>query len=146
MEKEYLSDEIYNMIYSKVPRICVDLLILNTKGVLLTRRAIPPEKGMWHIPGGRIFFKESINEAIQRISKKELGIEVKPEKLLGFMEFKDEDGGKKHSISLVFLCEIQSGEIKLNHESDDFLFSKQIPENTLIEHERFLRDYLILNN
>jgi ADP-ribose pyrophosphatase YjhB (NUDIX family) len=146
MEQGYLSDEIYNLVYSKVPRICVDLLISNSEGILLTRRAISPEKGKWHLPGGRILFRESINESIERIAKRELNLNVNIKELLGFMEFKEEDGGTKHSISLVFLCEIKSGEVKLNHESDDFIFSRQIPENTLIEHGRFLRDYLTLNN
>ncbi|GAI66384.1 unnamed protein product, partial [marine sediment metagenome] len=64
-------------IYRKVPRAAVDVIVVSKKGFLLTKRAIPPFKGMWHIPGGTILFMESVKHAINRITKEELGIKLK---------------------------------------------------------------------
>ena len=66
--KEFLS------IYRKVPRLCVDLVVKNKNGVLLTKRDIKPSKGMWHIPGGTILYDESVKDAIKRVAKEETGL------------------------------------------------------------------------
>ena len=44
-------------IYHKVPRAAVDIVIKSNNGWLLTKRALPPYEGMWHIPGGTIFLR-----------------------------------------------------------------------------------------
>lgn len=101
----WLSESDYNFIYSRAPRICVDLVIKTRKGIFLTKRDIQPYKGKWHLPGGRVRFRESIETAIDRIAKQEIGSPVVIKKLLGFMEFPREvqDCNKRHSISLAFL-------------------------------------------
>lgn len=110
-----LSKKEYNNIYSKVPRICVDLVIKSRAGVLLIKRDIQPYRNKWHLPGGRILFRETIDDAIQRIAKKEIGCSVTIKKQVGAMEFLKEvqDGNKRHSVSIVFLVEpngISNGE------------------------------------
>ena len=101
----YLTDKQYDAVYSVAPRVCVDLIIKTHNGVHLIRRDIQPYKGKYHLPGGRVRFRESIASAIQRIAKTELGIKVKIESLIGYIEFPREvQGGKKrHSISLAFV-------------------------------------------
>jgi len=42
--------EEFMAIYHKVPLAVVDVIINSKDGILLTKRAIPPFKGMWHIP------------------------------------------------------------------------------------------------
>jgi len=44
-EKVRLTNEEFMLIYSKVPRICVDLMIETKKGILFTKRTIGPYKG-----------------------------------------------------------------------------------------------------
>ncbi|MFH1840839.1 MAG: NUDIX domain-containing protein [Candidatus Shapirobacteria bacterium] len=85
-------------IYHKVPRATVDIVINSKDGILLTKRAIPPFKGMWHIPGGTILFKEPILYAIDRIARDELGIKVEVIKHLGVSECFD-DGGR-HAVRM----------------------------------------------
>jgi hypothetical protein len=47
-----LTDEQYGLIYSKVPRPAVDIIVRNEAGaVYLTRRAHGHCQGRWHIPG-----------------------------------------------------------------------------------------------
>lgn len=100
----YLSDKDYNYIYSRCPRVCVDLIVKRGKKFFLIRRKIKPYKGTLHLPGGRILFRESISNAIQRIAKSEIGCRVGIIKLLGVMEFpREKQIGPRHSISLAFL-------------------------------------------
>lgn len=101
-----LSDKDYDFIYSKSPRTCVDIVIRSDKGVLMIQRVSSPYNKKFSLPGGRVKFRESINKAISRIAKKEIGVDVKVEKLLGWMEFLKEtqNKSKRHSVSLVFLC------------------------------------------
>lgn len=101
----WLSESDYNFIYSRAPRVCVDLVIKTYSGVHLIKREIQPYKGKWHLPGGRIRFRESIETAIQRIAKAEIGMKVRTECVLGVMEFprEQQNGNKRHSISIAFL-------------------------------------------
>jgi len=101
-----LTDKEYDSIYSKVPRICVDIVIGGRGKFHLVMRDIQPYKGKYHLPGGRVRFRESITNAVQRIALKEIGCHVKIKKMIGFMEFPREiqGGSNRHSISIVFLC------------------------------------------
>lgn len=49
-------------------------------------------------------FRESVQKAVQRIAKKEIGVKVRIMSFVGYMEFtREQQGGKKrHSISLAF--------------------------------------------
>lgn len=85
--KGYLSDIDYNFIYERVPRFCVDLVIKKGKNIFLVKRDIQPYRGKYHLPGGRVRFRESIEHTANRIAKTEAGISIEIKKLLGFMEF-----------------------------------------------------------
>lgn len=103
----YLSNSDYDFIYSRSPRVCVDLVIKIGPVIHLIKREIQPYKNKWHLPGGRIRFRESIKNAIQRIALTEINTKVKIKNILGFMEFTREiqNRNKRHSISIVFFVE-----------------------------------------
>jgi 8-oxo-dGTP pyrophosphatase MutT (NUDIX family) len=78
----------YDWIYSRVPRLCVEVVIAEPqRGVLLMLRDIPPNVGAWHIPGGTVLFGESLSEAVKRVARDELGLAVQVGELLGFIEY-----------------------------------------------------------
>lgn len=142
MVNNYLSDEEYDFIYSRVPRICIDLLIKNSKGeVLLTKRDIEPYKDYWHFPGGRIKFRETVKQSIQRIIKSELGIvtEIISEHI-GFCEFLDEvqNGNYRHSISLVHLVELDNEEFTLDNQAKEVKFFAELPNPIIPPQYEFL--------
>lgn len=143
MAQAYLTDEEYDFIYSRSPRICVDLLIKNSKGeVLLTKRDIEPYKDHWHFPGGRIKFRETVEDAIKRILKGELEqeIDVVP-MMLGFCEFLEEvqKGQDRHSISLVHLIDLPNDIIvKLDASSKDVRFFSEMPSPIIPPQKEFL--------
>lgn len=137
----YLSDEDYNFIYSKAPRICVDLLIKNKEGkIFLTKRDIEPYLGHWHFPGGRIKFRETIADAVRRIAKGELGYDITDAgKVVGVCEFLEEyqQANPRHSISLVHLIEVD-----INISVKNGVWFNKIPDPMIPPQKEFL----LLNN
>lgn len=55
----------------------------NTGGILLAQRAFAPGKGMWDLPGGFVDLNETIEQALIRELKEELGAVVKTLKYFG---------------------------------------------------------------
>lgn len=138
MQIKKLSPEEFNRIYHTVPRSVVDLVVKTEEGILLSKRAIPPFKGMWHTPGGTVLFKEPLVRAVERVAQEELGVKVKIEGLLGVAECLD-DGGK-HTISNVFAVSIVSGEIRPDSQSQGLKFFKKLPSNTIPFQKKFLQE------
>ena len=68
-----LPDEIFYFVSSITPLVCVDLLIKEEKGILLTWRQDEFYGPGWHLPGGVMRFKEKAHLRIIKTAKKELG-------------------------------------------------------------------------
>jgi colanic acid biosynthesis protein WcaH len=66
-----LNKEEFIEVLDRTPLIAIDLIIKDEKNrILLGKRTNEPAKGMWFVPGGRIFKNESIEEAFKRIKYK----------------------------------------------------------------------------
>jgi 8-oxo-dGTP diphosphatase len=98
----------FDSIFSRVPRLCVEVVIVAPEhGVLLTRRDIPPNVGAWHIPGGTVLFGEPLVETVKRVARDELGLEVAVGKLLGYIEYPSHyDNGLDSPVGLAFATEV----------------------------------------
>ena len=82
-----LNDADFLRIIEATPLVSIDLILRNAHGeVLLGRRANRPAQGLWFVPGGRIRKNERVNEALLRISRRELGMEISQAKLLGVFD------------------------------------------------------------
>ncbi len=138
----YLTEGEFKSIYSKVPRFCVELLVRIDEGFLLTLRSISPYKGRWHIPGGTVKYKETIFEALKRIAKEELGIEVEIRKLLGFAEYisEEKERGWGWPISMIFLCTVKSGTLTGSYQAEEIKAFREIPQNIVPEQKIFLQE------
>src|SRR5690349_15119817 len=54
----------FDAIYSRVPRLTVEIIVPDGQGaVFLTKRAIAPFAGQWHLPGGTVYFAEPLLDA-----------------------------------------------------------------------------------
>lgn len=83
-----LPQEEFDRIFSRVPRLTVELGIADPdRGVLLALRDFGPCAGLWHLPGGTVRFAEPVRDAVRRVALDELGIEVRPGRLLGYIEY-----------------------------------------------------------
>ena len=65
------------------PAPSVSIALLKDKKILLAKRKIEPQKGLWDVPGGFIESGESAEEATIREMEEETGLKVKIKKYLG---------------------------------------------------------------
>jgi ADP-ribose pyrophosphatase YjhB (NUDIX family) len=140
----WLPKDEYFAIYRRVPRLCVEVVIWTPEqGVLLTRREIPPNVGAWHIPGGTVLFGEPVVEAVKRVARDELGIEVSVGELLGYIEYPSHyENGIDSPVGLAFGCEFADG----GHAGtpDDGTWFTRLPEGLYAEQHEFLSARLAL--
>ena len=140
MKKRFTKKE-FRYIYIKVPRLCVEIIIVQNRRFLLTKRSIYPFKGLWHFPGIGVLFREKIDDAIKRAGKEELGVKVIPQKFLGYSEYLYD--GFRHSVSLVFKCKIQGNKKpRPLEQADEIKFFNKIPKNIIPYHKIFLKTHL----
>ena len=64
------------------PKVGVGGIVLQDGKVLLLLRKNAPEAGSWSLPGGRVEFKERLEDAVVRELREELGITVEVESLV----------------------------------------------------------------
>jgi hypothetical protein len=101
----------YDAIFSRVPRLCVEVVIVDReRGVLLSLRDIPPNVGAWHIPGGTVLFGESLATAVRRVARRELGVSVDVGELLGYIEYPSHyTAGLDSPVGLAFRADVAGG-------------------------------------
>jgi ADP-ribose pyrophosphatase YjhB (NUDIX family) len=94
----------FDAIFSRVPRLCVEVVVVAPdRGVLLMLRDIPPNVGAWHIPGGTVLFAEPVVEAVKRVARAELGLDVEVGELLGYIEYPSHyENGLDSPVGLAF--------------------------------------------
>ena len=116
---------------------CVDLIILDGKSVLLTKRTKNPYKGYWHLPGSMVHKGEKIESAVRRSAKEELCINVKVLKPVGVYESLNKF---RHDVSHGFVVNTWDGVIKLDHQSSEVRFFNKLPSKIIPHHRRMIQD------
>jgi len=77
----FLNANDFVSVIKNAPLISIDLIVKNSKKeILLGKRLNEPAKGSWFVPGGRIFKNETLDEAFNRITREELGLDIKRDK------------------------------------------------------------------
>lgn len=141
----WIPDGVWADIVAHVPVPSVDLVIDCTDGVLLARRQNEPAKGEWFVPGGRIQKGEPIREAVHRIAREELNIDVTIKSQLGvydhLYDISDvDDSGGKHYIAHGYHVVPDSEAIKLDNQHDD---SAVFQPDQLPDLHPYVKSYLI---
>ena len=128
-----LSDEEYRRILSVMPVVCIDCLVVNDRQeYLLVKRTNEPLKGQYWVPGGRVLKNERLSEAVHRKMRQELGVDVDIIKNVGFFEEffptsrEGADGGV-HMISLIYKVKPRSDDIRLDDQSAEWGWFKELP-------------------
>ena len=82
-----LNDKIFRVVVDSTPLISIDILLKKDNKILLGKRINKPAQGYFFSTGGRINKNETINNAMVRIAKNELNIELKSiPKFIGVFE------------------------------------------------------------
>jgi ADP-ribose pyrophosphatase YjhB (NUDIX family) len=140
-DQDPLSEQEFWEIYRRVPRLTVEVVVTGERGVLLTRRAIEPCRGMWHVPGGTVRFGERLVDAVTRVARRELGIEVLESRMLGYIEYPSHwESGLDSPVGIVFLVARHAGPLAVNAEADTHGWFRRLPAEMHPEQVRFLED------
>ena len=110
-----LGTDLFHFVSSLTPIVNVDLVVFNSKGQILLAMRDDPHCGKgWHIPGGCVRFKETIDSRIKKVAQSELNLtdftyDKDPMKVFEIMWDKDQrnldnDDERAHFITLAYKC------------------------------------------
>lgn len=134
---EPLPKDEFDRIFSRVPRLTVEVLITSEeRGVLLALRDVDPCRGMWNLPGGTVRFGERLLDAVRRVAADELGISVRVGALVGYIEYPSHyENGLDSPVGLVF------GAVQLDQAPPHGQWFTALPENMHEEQKDFLLEH-----
>ena len=127
------------------PLLAVRAFIEDADGkILILKRAPDDEYGdMWCLPGGKVDYGQTAEEAIIREVEEETSLKCISAQFLFYMDGLPEIDGEKHYLTLFFKCQV-SGNLGINSESSEFAWVE--PGNLSDFHFAFrnhlaIRDY-----
>lgn len=162
IEQEHgLGTELFHFSSTLAPVVNVDLLITDENNrVLLSWREDDYTESGWHVPGSCIRFQETLEEAIQRCARTELGAEVEfapePIRVYEFHWNKHrptiaDQRERAHFITLVYACHLPGDYVLDKHNKTEgqvgFLrWFDDMPEDILPIQNCYIRDWEQLKN
>jgi len=147
-----LGNDLFLFSSTLAPVVNVDILAVNENREFILSWRDDPHSGIgWHIPGGCVRFKETLEERIQKTAVAELGSEVEymPDPVKVFEIFSNhfrpglgDQRERAHFITLAFGCRL-TDESKLKDrlikdtptEPGQFKWFKTLPDNLLMVQE-----------
>jgi 8-oxo-dGTP diphosphatase len=96
-----------------VPSV-VAVIVDDADRVVLTRRSVPPFRGLWVMPGGKIDLGEPIVRAVHREVREEIGIEVVVGGLVDVFEHLTPGPDNDHFVILYYRCRPSTRELAPN--------------------------------
>ena len=140
----YLPEQEYQKIIKSMPIFCIDFLISYRDKYLLIKRKEEPLKNIFWVIGGRILFRETIEDAAKRIQQREIGKHFSNFKEIGFSNYffhDNPDSRATHTPTLLFQISVQKIFYpKIDKQHSDFIWSKEIP-NELIKQTTFFESF-----
>lgn len=133
-----IPQELYAQFLSQMPIFCVDAVVVHNGKVLLAYRNNKPAQHLWWVPGGRVLKDETLEQAILRKMKEELGVMVKIEKRLGTYETMFPDAPFReiscgvHTNNVAFLVTLanENDVINLDNQSSDYQWVDHLDEQS----------------
>lgn len=102
------------------PQVAVGAVLLDGDGrVLLIQRGQMPAQGRWTIPGGRVEFGETLQQALERELRAETGLVGRVGPLCEVFEYLD---ARYHYVILDYLVTEPSGELCAGEDAADARF------------------------
>ena len=110
----------------------VAVIVDEEERVLLTKRSVPPFKGMWVMPGGKIELGEPILKALKREVREEVGIEVDVDDLIDVFEHVTPGEDNYHFVIIYYLCRPLS--CNINHNKQEVAEADWVPYQDLADY------------
>jgi ADP-ribose pyrophosphatase YjhB (NUDIX family) len=146
-----LPEDIFLFLSRNTPMINTDLLIRNSlRQTLLTWRDDGYDSPGWHVPGGIIRYKETIEERIRRTARNELGAEIEYGLIpLAVNELiSPQLKNRGHFISMLFACTlIGPPDKELEYRGGaphpgEWMWHDRCPENIISVHGRIYEKFI----
>ena len=112
-----LPEEVFHYISKTTPLVNVDLLIKDEGGRTLLSWRDDEHSGVgWHVPGGIVRFKESLEERVRKVSETEIGAFVSFERVpLAVNQcIHSEREIRSHFISILYRCSLPGSFVPKN--------------------------------
>lgn len=135
----------------KLKLAVVLIAIVKQNKVLLIKREQRPYQHYWSLPGGKIYFDETIEEAATRIAKREISADITVDHVCGIVDEQVHNGKPKHGW-LLFIVKARASKARGKWvaikdldavriiESDKWmmrnLLNKKLDVNHVVMHER----------
>jgi ADP-ribose pyrophosphatase YjhB (NUDIX family) len=112
-------------------------------GIILAYRTLPSYKDMWHLPGGTVRYKETIEQAVNRVAQDELHMSVQMVRPLGYMEFPSEEKerGFGSAVSIPIICLPHSTEFQVGEGASEARVFTELPDAMIPEQKVFLSSH-----
>jgi ADP-ribose pyrophosphatase YjhB (NUDIX family) len=103
------------------PLVGVGAVIVEQCRVLLVRRANPPLKGHWSLPGGLLELGEGLHNAVVREVREETGLLVEPLELIEVLDriHREGDRVRYHYVIADYLCRVVGGALQAASDADE---------------------------
>jgi 8-oxo-dGTP diphosphatase len=98
--------------YPQQPLVGVGAVILIEGRVVLVRRAHPPMEGQWTLPGGTVELGETLEAALVREMREEVGLEIEVGPVVEVFDRIERDAGDRvrfHHVIVDYACRAIGG-------------------------------------
>ena len=99
----------------------VRLIVVDTEGraLILRRQDYTAGGGGWSLPGGKIEYGQTVEEAAARELEEETALRCTAKNFLFYQDSPPEKSGGMHCINFYFEC-VAAGSLNINDESSEF--------------------------
>lgn len=106
---------------ARLPVPAARLIVVDSENrvLLLKRQNTDYGSGMWCLPGGKVEYGQTVEEAATSELAEETSLEATSLDFLSYQDNVPEKPGEMHCINFYFKC-VASGSVKLNEESSDY--------------------------
>lgn len=121
----------------------VQLIAVRDGKVLLQKRNLDPEKGAWALVAGYLSWDETIEEAMKRELKEEMGLEVENLSLVAVYSDPARDKDGRQNIAVVFSGEV-AGELVIDSREVKevaWFDLHELPEMIAFDHRQMINEY-----
>jgi len=139
---EHCNEPLYE---NPIPAACL-VVVDKRERVLLVKRSVVPQKGLWCLPGGFMELGEAPEQAALRELKEETGLSGQIDMLLGISS---NPSTLYHSVLMVgYLVKSFSGTLIAGDDADDagYFHYHDLPDIAFESHKSFIRMYYAVNS